>query len=472
MDNNSGTNLGTESNMKRGLKARHINMIAIGGTIGTGLFLASSYVVSKAGSGGGPLAYIMIGVLVYFLMRGLGEMTSHLQLAGTIPVSCDLYVHPALGFAVGWNYFINACIGLGAELVASSVLMKQFAPNVPAVYWCIFFGALILFLNLISVKLYGEAEFWFAGIKVATIVIFLIVGVLLILGIIGGGKAVGVSNWTSGGFMPAGIWGVIAVAFGAIFSFSGVETIATAAGETENPSVNIPRAVKTITWRILLFYVGTMIVVGLAIPYDKIGVTNNAFAAIFKMAGFPILALAMNIVILTSIVSCANSTMYVCSRIAYSMALDGKAPKFLGKLTKNKVPMNAILVTMLLSLVCLAASFVSPDKLYVFLMSLNGFGVLFTWFGISLAHFRFRKCIVRDGGKLEDIKFKAPLYPFGSLLVMIALAIIGIGMYTSASTRATVYTGAPLLVIYLLVGKWMHSKGKLLKPNLTINGKE
>lgn len=454
----------TNYQLKRGLKRRHLTMIAIGGTIGTGLFLTSGYNIQTAGSGGGPIAYLAIGILVYVLMQGLGEMSTFMPTSGAYSTFSGLFVHPVFGFAVGWNVWVNAAISVGAELVGGAVILKQYFPNVPSPIWCLILGALILALNLFTVKAYGEAEFWFASIKVVTIIIFIAVGILMIVGVLGEQGPIGFSNWNSKTFMPFGIPAVILCAAGVIWSYLGIETVTIAAGETENPETNVPAAIKTVFFRVLLFYVGSVTVMSLIVPITNVSVMNNGYAGVFELAGFKAAAVAMNIVILTSLASCANSTVYVASRMLMSLAQEGKAPKVLGKLNSRGIPATALILTMIMGAFSLISSFVSPDKVFIWIISIAGFNTLLTWFGILLSHYSFRKWLVKHGGKVENLKFKTGRYPIASVLGLIFLVFIGVVTAISPSTRFTFYIGAPMMIIYFVIGFIIYKKGRIIPP--------
>ncbi|WP_420900506.1 amino acid permease, partial [Brevibacillus laterosporus] len=283
-------------------------MIALGGSIGTGLFLASGGAISQAGPGGAILAYLAIGIMVYFLMTSLGEMAAFMPESGSFSTYATKFVDPALGFALGWNYWYNWAITIAAELSAATLLMKFWFPDSSSMLWSGLFLALMFGLNYLSVKGYGESEFWFSMIKVATVIIFLIVGILMIFGIMGG-EAVGFKNFTvgdapfHGGFMAA--LGVFMIAG---FSFQGTELIGVAAGESDDPRKNIPKAIKQVFWRILLFYILAILVIGLLVPYtspnlvggDIDTIAISPFTMVFEKAGLAFAASVMNAVILSA----------------------------------------------------------------------------------------------------------------------------------------------------------------------------
>ncbi|MEH7334619.1 amino acid permease [Neobacillus drentensis] len=453
------------NDLQRGLKRRHITMISIGGTIGTGLFLASGNVVSKAGALGGPIAFLVIGLLVYVLMKGLGEMSTFMPIPGAYTTYSGLFVHPVLGFMVGWNLCINGFLGLGAEVVGGGMILNQFFPSIPPVVFCIIISLFILGLNMIDVKSYGEAEYWFAGIKVVAIIIFLVVGVLMIFGAIGHQGFIGLSNWNSKSMFPNGFTAVILMMTGVIWSYLGVETVVTAAGETENPQRNVPKAINTIFFRILIFYVGSVTVMGLVVPYKNVSVLSNGYAGLFGLAGIPGAAAIMNIVILTSLASAANSIVYALSRTLVALSKEGKAPMALGKVNKRGIPMNAVLLTLFLGQVSLITNFVSPDKVFVWLISIAGFNTLLGWFGSFLSHYKFRKWLVANGGSVDKLKFKMGGYPFPTIICLFVLVAIAIYTAYSADTRFSFYIGAPMLILYFIIGTFLHKKDKLQDPN-------
>lgn len=430
----------TEHKLKRSLTARHMNMIAIGGSIGTGLFFASGSAVSTAGPGGAILAYLVMGILVYFLMMSLGEMSTQLPISGSFETYASRFVDEALGFALGWNYWFCWSICVAAELVASSIIVKFWFPNTNTTIWSLVFLIIIVTLNMLSAKAYGESEYWFASIKVITIVIFIIVGVLMIVGIFKN-PSPGFSNWVlsdgAGKKAPfvGGMLTLINVFLVAGFSFSGTEIVGLAAGESENPTENVPKAIKVVFWRILLFYICSIVIIGFLIPFtDKNLLRSGAdsiayspFTIVFEKCGFAFAASLMNAVILTSVLSCGNSGLYVSSRMLYSLAKEGKAPKFLSKVNKRGIPVNAVGATVLVACIAFLASIIGDGKIYYILYNASGITTFFAWLGIGICHYRFRKAYIAQGRDLKDLKFKAKFYPFGPVLAMILCTVVIFG---------------------------------------------
>ncbi|QIB69744.1 amino acid permease [Aminipila butyrica] len=470
-----------EEGLKRSLKARHMNMIAIGGAIGTGLFVALGGSLSEAGPGGALLAYGVIGIMVYFLMTSLGEMATFMPVSGAFETYATKFVDPAFGFALGWNYWYNWAITVAAELVAGALVMKFWFPDTPSVIWSGLFLALLFGLNFVSAKMYGESEFWFAGIKVVTIIIFLIVGLLMIVGIIGG-HSTGFSNWTVGDApFAGGIMAIINIFMIAGFSFQGTELVGVAAGETENPEENVPKAIKTVFWRILIFYIGAIIIVGFVLPYNDPNLLHasgevtdiaiSPFTLIFERAGIAAAASIMNAVILTSVLSCGNSGMYASTRMLYAMAVEGKAPKIFKSVNKAGVPIPALLLTTAIAALCFLTSMAGSGTVYIWLVNASGLAGFIAWLGIAISHYNFRKAFLAQGHSLDELKFKAKWYPLGPILAMLLCLVVIAGQGMSAFSGETIdwlgilvaYIGIPLfLALYL--GYKIVKKTKKVNP--------
>lgn len=413
--------------LKRSLKARHLNMIAMGGAIGTGIFLALGATIGQAGPGGALVAYTLIGIMVYFLMTGLGEMATYMPESGSFETYAAKFVDPAFGFAMGWNYWYNWAITVAAEMVAGALLMKFWFPDVKPIIWSVIFLVLIVGLNLLSARAYGEAEYWFAGIKVATVIIFIVVGILSITGVIGG-HAIGFKNFTIGEApFVGGLKSIFLIFLIAGFSFQGTELVGIAAGESEEPEKNIPKAINTIFWRILIFYLGTIFVVGALIPYTEAGVQTSPFTLVFKNIGITAAASLMNAVILTSVLSAGNSGMYASSRMLYSLSKEGKAPAFLSKVNSRGVPVNALIATTIVASACFLTGLYAETTVYVWLIAASGLAGFITWVGIAVCHYRFRKAYVAQGLDMNKLVYKAKLFPFGPIFAALLCIVVILG---------------------------------------------
>ncbi|MEK4014223.1 amino acid permease [Peribacillus sp. FSL M8-0224] len=431
MSNSQSPSSPTE--LKRSLKARHLMMISLGGTIGTGLFLASGGAIHSAGPGGALVAYAVIGIMVYYLMTSLAEMAAFMPVAGSFRVYASKFVDPSFGFAIGWNYWYNWAITIAAELAAVVLIMKFWFPDSPSFIWSAIALITMFLINYMSVKGFGETEFWFAMIKVVTVVIFLITGVLIILGIMGGNDPIGFSNFTMGeGPFNGGFFTILGVFMAAGFSFQGTELLGVTAGESEDPEKNIPKAIRSVFWRILLFYILAIFVIGMIIPFTDSrllsqDVAVSPFTLVFERAGLAFAASIMNAIILSSVLSAGNSGMYASTRMLWDLACDGKAPKFLGKLDKRGVPVNALIVTSLVGCVAFLASFFGDGVVYIWLLNASGMAGFVTWVGIAIAHYRFRKAYAAQGLDMNALPFRAKGFPFGPIFALVLCIIIIIG---------------------------------------------
>lgn len=441
-------------------------MIAIGGAIGTGLFFASGAAISEAGPGGAMMAYGVMAVAVYCMMQSLGEMATQLPIPGSFEAYAERFVDPSLGFAVGWNYWFSWAVTLAAELVAGALIVQFWFPDSDSTLWVMGFFAVLLGLNLLSVKAYAEAEYWFAGIKVATVIIFLAVGALMITGLLGD-HAVGLEKWTlsdptTGKHAPfvGGTTAVLLVFLVAGFSFQGTESVGLAAAETADPGKNVPKAIRTVFWRILLFYIGSIFVVGTLISFndpnlmhgDESQIAFSPFTIIFehvpKIGYFA--GNIMNAVILSSVLSCGNSSMYVASRMLYAMSHSRKAPVLFGKLNRRGVPVAALLATGLVSTSAFFISLVGDQKIYQIFYNASGISGFLIWLGIAVCHLRFRKAWIAQGHSLDELKFKSRFYPYGPWLAVVLFLVVLFGANIGVF-QTPVFSWFDFITSYLMI---------------------
>ncbi len=424
--------------LKRDLKTRHLTMISLGGTIGTGLFLASGNTVHAAGPGGALVAFAIVGIMVYFLMTSLGEMAAHMPVAGSFSIYGEKFVDPAFGFALGWNYWYSWAVTIAAELSAIVLIMKFWFPDSPSALWSGLFLLIIFLLNALSVKSFGESEYWFSLIKVIAIIVFIGTGVLMIVGIMGG-EAIGFKNFTVGEApFNGGIMAILGVFMVVGFSFQGTELIGITAGESKDPAKTIPKAVNSVFWRILIFFIFSILIIGLVIPYTTPdlaatdSVVKSPFTLLFERAGIAFAASVMNAIILTAILSAGNSGMYAAARMLWNLAERGHAPKFLGKLSKKGVPINALIATGLVGCLAFLSSFFGDGVVYVWLINAAGLSGFIAWLGIAISHYRFRRAYVAQGNDLNDLPYKAKWFPFAPLAAATLCILIILGQNTDA----------------------------------------
>ena len=459
----------SNNHVKRGLKTRHVSMIALGGSIGTGLFVASGSVISQAGPGGALVAYLLMGLMVYFLMTSLGEMATNTPISGSFAAYAGKYVDPALGFAMGWNYWFNWAITVAVDISTAALVMKFWLPHMPGWIFSAITLALILCVNALSVKSFGETEFWMSLIKVITIFIFLAVGVLTIFGIMGG-HYIGLSNFTyKQAPFVGGIPMILAVFVVAGFSFQGTELVGITAGESDNPREAVPRAIKDVFWRIILFYILAIFVIGSIIPYtspDLLGssatdVAISPFTIVFKRAGLAAAASVMNAVILTSVISSANSGMYASTRMLYSMAHQGFAPKAMGKTNRRGIPVGALTVTTVIALLTFITSIEGP-QIYLWLVAASGLTGFIAWVGIALSHYRFRRAFIKQGHSLDELKYHATWFPIGPIITLILCILVICGQNVNSFANwdweqiGITYISVPLVLILYIGYKIKH----------------
>ena len=448
----------SDTQLKRGLASRHMQMIAIGGAIGTGLFLASGATVANAGPGGALLAYAAIGLMVLLLMQSLGEMSAHQPVAGSFQTFATKFISPSFGFAMGWNYWFNWAVTVAADLVASGLVMAYWFPSVPSWIWAVAFLVIVVGLNALSARVYGEAEFWLAAIKVVIVVVFVISGIFMIAGVMGTNSP-GLSNWTIGDApFHNGFVGVIAVFMIAGFSFQGTELVGVAAGESENPRRDVPRSIRTVFWRIMFFYIGAIAVIGTLLPYtdpsllsaaeeSAEAVTQSPFTLVFARMGIGAAAAVMNAVILTSILSAGNSGLYAASRMLHSMALQGQAPAWFSYVNRHGVPVRALGATALVGAAGFLTAVVGQNTAYAWLVNVSALCGFIVWLGIAVCHFRFRRAYVLQGHDPADLPYRAPWFPLGPVLAFILCALVILGQNYEA-----VFKGQLLEVLSSYIG--------------------
>lgn len=458
-----------DNQVKRSLKTRHLSMIALGGSIGTGLFVASGSAISTAGPGGALLAYIGIGIMVYFLMTSLGEMATYMPLTGSFAAYSTKFVDPALGFAMGWNYWFNWAITIAVDVTTAGIVMNFWLPHVPSWIFSLVAMVLIFAINALSVSTFGEAEYWMAIIKVVTVVIFLTVGLLTIVGVLGG-SAIGFHNLTvKDAPFVGGVPTILSVFVVAGFSFQGTELIGITAGESETPEKSIPKAIHSTFWRILLFYILAIFVIACVLPYtskyllgsDAADIAISPFTLVFKRAGLAAAASVMNAVILTSVISAANSGMYASTRMLYSLSREGYAPKIFGLTNKAGIPFFALVGTTIIGAFTFLTS-IFGTHIYQFLIAASGLTGFIAWLGIAISHYRFRRAFIKQGHSLDELHYKAALFPFGPIFALILCIIVIIGQDTSAFAHwnwqeiGITYMSIPLFVVLYLYYKIRH----------------
>lgn len=432
--------------LERGLSERHIQLIALGGAIGVGLFLGSSKAINTAG----PaliLAYAFGGVMMFFIMRALGELAVANPISGSFAAYANKFIGPLSGYLTGWTYWFMWIVTCMAEITAIGVYMKFWFPDLPQ--WLPALASLLIMtvVNLIAVKFYGEFEFWFALIKVVTIIAMLVIGSMMIFfGIFHGGKPIGFSNlWSHGGFFAKGITGPVMAMVMVSFAYLGIELIGVTAGEAENPEKVIPSAIDKVLWRILIFYIGALTVIMSIFPWNEIGTNGSPFVLVFSGVGIKSAAGIINFVVLTAAMSSCNSGIFSTGRMLYNLSLEGNAPKFFGKLNSRQVPANAIYVSVAVMLAGVLLNYVLPEKVFTYVTSIATFAAIWTWTVILIAQMNFRKTLKKD--QVKKLKYPMFAFPIANYIALAFLAFVVIIMWFDADTRIALIVGPIWLAI-------------------------
>lgn len=435
--------------LQRGLSDRHIQMIALGGAIGVGLFYGSATTIKLTGPAI-TLSYLLGGIMIFIIMRALGEMAVAEPVSGSFSSYANRYLGRFGGFLTGWTYwFLWIVVGM-AEISAFGIYIQYWFPSIPQWISALIVLIAMAAVNLINVKAYGEFEFWFALIKVVAIIGMIFAGILMIFfGIGNAGHPIGFSNlWAHGGFMPNGLKGFIYSFVMVMFSFGGVELIGITAGEAQNPTKTIPKAINSVLWRILVFYVGALTVMMTLYPWNEIGSKGSPFVLIFAKIGIPAAASIINFVVITAALSAFNSGLFSTGRMLYNLSLQNNGPKMFGKLSKSGTPSTGIIFSAAILLIGVFLNYIVPAKVFGYVSSVATVAMVMAWTIILISQIKFRKAKLKTG---EKIAFKLPFWPISSYIALIFMAGIVVVMGIMDDTRTALYV-APIWFGILWIG--------------------
>ncbi len=453
-----------EQGLARQLSERQLSMIAIGGAIGTGLFLGSALAVRAAGPGV-ILSYLFASGIALLLMYCLSEMAVAHPTAGSFGVYADLYISPWAGFVVRYTYWAAQSVAIGGEAVAASIYTQWWFPNTPAWMWVLFYSAVLIFVNARSVGAFGEFEYWFSMIKVSAIVVFIVLGAGILFGI-HQQRPIGLENFrANGGFLPKGWTGVwLALAF-VIFSFIGTEIVAVTAGEAKNPEKAVPRAMRTMLVRLVVFYLGAITILVGVIPWTQIqpgrSITVSPFVRVFDLMHIPAAAHIINFVVLTAALSGMNCNLYLATRMVFSLSRGGYAPQVLGRVSKKGTPIPALIFSAAgLGIATMFAIWL-PGSAYVYMFGIALFGGLFVWLMIFVTHLGFRRYRRVHGGR--QLPVKMPLFPWTTIAGGAAVLAIILSTWWVEGMRVTLEAGIPwLLFLTVLYHMWGRKRASRL----------
>ncbi|HYG88537.1 MAG TPA: amino acid permease [Azospirillum sp.] len=434
----------------RGLKNRHIQLIALGGAIGVGLFLGSAKAIQSTGPGL-LVAYAISGLMIFFIARALGELLLYRPVSGSFATYAEEFLGPWAGFVTGWSYwFLWVVVGI-AEITAVGIYVQYWFPDVPQWIPALVTVMVLYGVNMIAVKVFGEFEFWFALIKVVTIVALILFGLaILVFGIGDFGSTASVSNlWSNGGFLPHGVAGVVLTLPIATFAFGGVELIGITAGEAENPGRTLPRAINQVVNRILVFYIGALAVIMSLVAWNQLATDASPFVMVFDRIGIPAAAGIINFVVITAAASACNSGIFSTGRMLHTLAQSGQAPAVFGTVSRRHVPAAGITASVALMLIGVLLNYLMPEQVFGYVISVVLVVQLWTWGMIILAHLGYRRSV--RAGQAPAVAFRMPGAPFTSWLVLGFLVLVAVLLAFDAGTRIALYVG-PLWFAILAVG--------------------
>ncbi|MEH7333933.1 amino acid permease [Neobacillus drentensis] len=450
---NMNTN-GPEKGLKRELKTGQLTMIAMGCAIGTGLFLGSGLAIQTAGPGV-LISYAVGAFIVLLLMGCLSEMTVAHPASGSFGVIAEKYIHPMAGFLVRYSYWIANVLAVGVEVSAIAVYMKYWFPTVPGMVWILLFGAVLIYVNATSVNTFATFEYWFSMIKISAIVGFIILGAYVLFGTSDHPK-MGAENFVNdGGFLPFGWNGVWIAIFISLFSFLGTELIAVTAGEAKDPDVAVPKALKATVFRLSTFYVLTLAIMLMIVPWKAAGVDKSPFVKVMEILNIPGASGIMNFIILTAALSAMNSQLYASTRMVFSLSRSNFAPAFLGKLNKKGVPGAALSVSTLGIIVAAVVSALFPGTSYAFMMGISMFGALFTWLMVFVSHLFFRRMWEKSGGRKLPVRMMG--FPYLTILGAVLLVSLMITTWFT-DFKILLQFGIPWLVFLCVAYFFFHKR--------------
>ncbi|WP_437608883.1 amino acid permease [Erwinia sp. V71] len=446
----------SEQQLKRGLKNRHIQLIALGGAIGTGLFLGIAQTIKMAGPAV-LLGYAIAGVIAFFIMRQLGEMVVEEPVAGSFSHFANKYWGGFAGFMSGWNYWVLYVLVSMAELTAVGIYVQYWWPEIPTWVSAAVFFVAINAINLTNVKVYGEVEFWFSIIKVTAILSMIAFGAWLLASGNGGPDASVANLWQFGGFFPNGISGLLMAMAVIMFSFGGLELVGITAAEADNPAKSIPKATNQVIYRILLFYVGALAVLLSLYPWQKVVEGGSPFVLIFHALNSNVVATVLNLVVLSAALSVYNSCVFCNSRMLFGLAQQGNAPAALLKVNRRGIPLKALAVSALATALCVVINYLMPGKAFELLMSLVVSALVINWAMISITHLKFRRAMRLSN---QTTRFQSPWYPLTNIICLLFLAGVLVIMLLTPGMAISVWL-IPVWLLALAAGYQLKKKKNL-----------
>jgi AAT family amino acid transporter len=433
--------------LRRDLKPRHLQLIALGGIIGSGYFLGTGEVLSTVGPAA-VLSYLLGGAIILCVMVCLGELAVANPVSSSFVTYARQFISPTWACGVGWSYWMTWVTYVPAEMIAAGIIMESFVPGVDKLWWSVLFGLMITAINLFYVRAFGEVEFWLSLIKIVAILLFIVLGQAIFFGLLGGQPPIrGSILLAEGGFFPHGYWAVLITMVLVLVNFQGSEIIGLAAGESDNPERSIPIAIRNVTWRIIALYVVPLTLLVTIFPWQQASTEQSVFAAALDRYGLNWAGGFFSFVVLTAAVSCSNSGLYGCARAVYALGREGLGPEWLGRTNRFGVPHNATLLSIAGCWVALLFQVLDPEGAFVKLLAVSGFSGAIAWISICWSQLNFRRRL-RSGG--HELKFKVPLFPYLTHFGIWAQVGCLVLMAFSETLRDPLFIGIPVLIVPMI----------------------
>ncbi|MBC6975921.1 amino acid permease [Bacillus sp. Xin] len=461
-----------EKGLQRRLSTRQLSMIAIGGAIGTGLFLGSGMAIGLAGPS--VLLSYGIGAVIAFLLMGcLAEMTVAHPTSGSFGAYAEHYIGQWAGFTVRYAYWVSIVAAVGTEVTAVSVYMKYWFPTAPGWIWVILFSGILIFINATSVNLFGTIEYWFSMVKIIAILGFILLGAYVVFGT-NANPEMGVQNYINdGGFFPNGWWGMWVAVCVAIFSYLSIEMIAVTAGEAKDPEKAVPKALRSTIYRLIIFYLCTLALMLMIVPWKVAGVDKSPFVKVMELIHITGASGIMNFVVLIAALSAMNSQLYITTRMMFSLSRAGYAPKRFGILSKKGVPVSALFLSTIGIALATVVTIISPNQAFMLMMGISMFGAMFTWMMIFVTHLYFRKKWDKNGGRKLPVRMWG--FPYLTLLGVILMLAIILTTWFTDMFKTTLLTGIPFLLmisIGYMIWKKANERNIVIEKDTISSGRE
>ena len=444
------------SKLRQLLELRHINMMALGGTVGTGIFLTSGYSIFTSGAGGALFAYVSMAIFVYFLMTSLSELSTYRPSSGSFCDYANAYVNPSFGFAMGYNYWFGWAVTIATEISAAVIVISYWLPNINVIFTVCIIFLLIFITNFVSVRIYGEIEYWLSFLKIAVIITFILLGLYSYFTHF---SNAGIHNYPfkltlhknatwhtlhNGILFHQGWLGIFSAFLFAGFSFQGIELIGVTSGEAKHPEKFIPKAINVVYWRLTLFYILSILVIGLLIAYNDPRLASHSnvnispYTLIFSNYIGKYAADFINLIIFIALVSTANASMYTASRTLWYMGHVNHSPSFMTRLNKHSIPVMSLIFTTIIGIIFFCFSLINNGTVFTYLVEVSSLSGFIAWFGIALSHYRFRSHYLPTAGGITTLKYRAKLYPIGPILCMIVIFFIVFSQFIILSKNYSV----------------------------------